>query len=69
MSDLLTQSEINELIDSLAGTPKRSEAEMDADFCMDMLLKIDEFADRKGIKRESFNDMKLQVIKMALRRQ
>ena len=69
MSDKLTQSEINELIDSLVGTPMHSEAEVDADFCMDMLLKIDEFADRKGVKRESFNDMKRQVIKMALRRQ
>ena len=69
MSDMLTQSEINELLDSLVGAPKRSEAEMDADFCMEMLIKIDEFADRKGVERETFIEMKRQVIKMALRRQ
>ena len=69
MSDMLTQSEIDELIDSIASVPKRNETEMDADFCMEMLIKIDEFADRKGVKRESFNEMKRQVIKMALRRQ
>ena len=69
MSGMLTQLEIDELINSFASVPKRSEAEMDADFCMDMLIKIDEFADRKGVERESFNEMKRQVIKMALRRQ